>query len=88
MKSLKIWNGRGHGKYNNGYIYVAAYSNKQACELVGKACECYGPISANELTNYYHKGAWGNDMDGIVPTEPCVYVQEKRFGTDKPKRII
>lgn len=73
-KTLKIWNGRGHGDYINGYFYVAAYTNKQACELIGKAAgQGKYPISISELTNYYSKGLWGNTMDGIIPTEPCVY---------------
>lgn len=88
-KELKIWNGRGHGKFSNGHIYVAAYSQKQAAELVSIAC--YGEehpdlIRTNEIKNYYHKGSWGIRMDGIVPTEPCVYVSEKMFG--EPIKII
>jgi len=38
MKTLKIWNGRGYGKYINSNIYVAAYTQKQAAELVTEAC--------------------------------------------------
>ncbi len=83
-KVLKIWNGRGHGKYNRGHIYVAAYSQKQATELIAKACETY--IGSSEIRNYYSLGCWGNSMEGIVPTEPCVYVSPKYH--DKPIKVI
>lgn len=83
-KPLKIWNGRGHRRFDRGTIYVAAYSMKQAAELVGRACETY--ISANEIKVYYSP-CWGNAMNGIIPTEPCVYAT-KIFGDEKPLRII
>ena len=89
-KTLKIWNGRGHGKFNNGSIYVAAYTKKQAAELVSKAC--YGDdapnvINVREISEYYNEGSWGNEMNNIDPTEPCVYASEKLYG-EKPKKII
>lgn len=86
---LKIWNGRAHGKYaaggNRHHVYVAAYSAKQAAELVGQACEtpC---VSVHEINVYYSKGCWGDSMDGIVPTEPCVYLKKEYDG--KPFRVI
>jgi hypothetical protein len=89
-KQLKIWNGRGHGKtYGKGHIYVAAYSRKQAAELVSRAC--YGNdypnnISISEIKVYYSADCWGNPMNGIIPTEPCVYASTKPFGT--PDRVI
>lgn len=85
-RTLKIWNGRGHGKYDQKHIYVAAYSAKQACELIGKACELGRAMSINEINVYYSK-CWGNAMDGIIPTEPCVYVGDSLI-SEKPKRII
>jgi hypothetical protein len=89
-KKLKIWNGRGHGRtYGRGDIYVAAYSQKQAAELVSRACygdDCPDNISTNEIRNYYHADSWGNPMNGIIPTEPCVYASTKPFGT--PERVI
>lgn len=83
-KTLKIWNGRGHGKYKNGTFYVAAYSAKQAIELVGNASGCH--ISGNEIKKYYSENCWGNAMDGIIPTEPCVYIVEHENSPDR-KRI-
>jgi len=86
-KTLKIWNGRGHGKYDRGHFYVAAYSNKQATELIGNASECH--ISGNEIKKYYSIDCWGNAMDGIIPTEPCVYIVEDEYSPDrKPIRIV
>lgn len=89
-KQLKIWNGRGHGNiYGRGHIYVAAYSTKQAAELVSRACfgeEHPDLVSINELNVYYSKGAWGDSMNGIEATEPCVYATKEHFGT--PERII
>lgn len=89
-KELKIWNGRGHGKFSKGHIYVAAYSQKQAAELISIACfgqEHPDRVSTSEVKNYYHKGAWGNTMDGITPTEPCVYVSEK-YPETVPVRVV
>ncbi len=71
-KTLKIWNGRGHGRYNRYHVYVAAYTQKQAVELINTALSAY--ITTNEIRDYYAEGAWGNDMNGIEPVEPCVYV--------------
>jgi len=89
-KQLKIWNGRGYGRtYDRGHIYVAAYSQKQAAELVSRAChgdEYPDLVSTNEIRVYYSAGCWGNPMDGITPTEPCVYATKEHFGT--PERII
>ena len=91
-KQLKKWNGRAHGsKYKRGYVYVAAYSQKQAAELVSKACfgeEHPDLVSATEIRTYYNSGAWGNAMNGIEPTEPCVYIQKEHFSGEKPIRII
>ena len=84
-KTLKIWNGRGHGKYNSAHFYVAAYSNKEACELIGKASGYSHPVGIRELTVYYSKNCWGTSMNGIPPTEPCVYVQ---LHNETPTRVV
>ena len=91
-KQLKIWNGRAHGsKYKRGHVYVAAYSLKQAAELVSKACfgeEHPNLVSVTEIRTYYNSGAWGTPMNGIEPTEPCVYIEEVPYSKEKPVRII
>jgi hypothetical protein len=85
-KQLKIWNGRGHGsKYGKGHAYVAAYSKAEACRLLSTVFECF--VSSTELTNFYSP-CWGISMDGIEPTEPCVYVASKAWGKEIPQRII
>ena len=78
-KILKLWNGRGHGyTHNRHHFNVAAYTQKQAAELVSIASGF--PISVSEIRVYY-SNCWGNSMKGIIPTEPIVYVNEP-FGKD------
>ena len=36
MKKLKYWNGRSYGKYSDYHIYICAYTQKQAIELLNK----------------------------------------------------
>ena len=87
-KQLKIWNGRSHGhKYYRHHVYVAAYSIKQAAELVSAACfdGRKDLVSTSEIRVYYHKDCWGNSMDEITPTEPCVYMD---FNNERPFRVI
>lgn len=83
-KVLQIWNGRAQG-VKRGTFYVAAYTQKEAAELIAKAGGQIGRASVNEIREYYSKGLWGTPMDGITPTEPCVYWQEMY---EKPKRIL
>jgi hypothetical protein len=64
-KTLKIWNGRDWKA--QGHIYVAAYSKKQALELVRKAAGYEGACSMHEINVYWSAGCWGNSMDGITP---------------------
>jgi len=84
-KKLKKWNGGAPGG-RNGSVYVAAYNQKQAAELISKAFNSWTTIS--EIKNYFHSGSWGNPMNGIEPTEPCVYHQKRSFSSDKPIRIL
>lgn len=72
-KKLRFWNGRCVGqpyggnnpKYRMSSMNVAAYSRAEAARLMG--------VSANEVKDYFSE-CWGNDMIGIVATEPCMYV--------------
>ncbi len=92
MAKLKIWNGRSHGhKYERHHAYVAAYSMKQAAEILSIAF--YGSehkdlISTSEISKYYNKNAWGNKMNGIEATEPCVYLCDERKSEYKPFRVV
>ena len=84
-KKLKIWNGSGCGsEYINGHLYVAAYSQKQAVEVINQACS--SNVTISHFKNYFSEGSWGNDMNHIIPTEPCVYAA-KHF-RDKPTKIL
>lgn len=83
-KILKYWNGRGHGIYSKSHINVAAYSQQQAAELVGKACRVN--ISIGEISIYYSP-CWGNSMNDITPEGPAVYVEAKTSRTPV-KRVI
>ena len=87
-KELKLWNGGGHGRYQNNTLYVAAYSQKQCAEMVSAVC--FGGrttnISTHEIKNYYNVGRWGTAMDGVIPKEPQVWVREDY--NLKPERIL
>jgi hypothetical protein len=92
MKTLKIWNGRSHGnKYHEHHAYVAAYSMKQAHELLSVVFFGEGHhnlLSHSEIKNYYSE-CWENAMNGIERTEPCVYLCDETKGINsKPFRVI
>lgn len=89
--ALKLFNGRSHGnKYKRHHVYVAAKSMKQAAELVSMACfDGRGDmVSPSEIKVYYNKNAWGDKMDGIEATEPCVYLCDETNSGNKPFRVI
>jgi glutamine amidotransferase-like uncharacterized protein len=90
-KPLRLFNGRSHGgKYQRYYVYVAAKSVAQAAKLVSMACfdGRDNLVSASEINTYYNKGSWGNRMNGIEPTEPCVYLCDESNFNNKPFRVI
>ena len=64
VKKLKIWNGRGD-YHTYDHFYVAAYTQKQAVELINKFA--YIEISTYELKKYYAHGCWGTSMKDIEP---------------------
>lgn len=81
MKKIKIWNGRAQGNHK-GEAFVAAYTQKQAAELLGTAFKTL--VSTNEIRVYFSP-CWGDPMKDIIPTEPCVY---HSINWEKPKRIL
>ena len=85
QRVLKIWNGAGHGVLERQSVYIAAYSLKQAAELLAKVSQCTNRGFENAIRTYYSAGCWGKPMNGIVPTEPCVYLQDGYGG--KPVRV-
>jgi len=87
-KGLKLWNGRGTGKYSsNDHFYIAAKSVKQASDLLLKVSGGYVKSLAYEINEYYSKNCWGNAMTGIPADEPCVYLIRGGFG-EEPERLI
>lgn len=40
-----------------------------------------------EIRIYFSK-TWGNNMNGIEPTEPCLYYNSKSWDNEPPKRIL
>jgi hypothetical protein len=96
MKTLKLWNGRDWGSH--GHLYIAAYSLKDAVDLVNAAYRKIRgledmldvhPMSLTEARNYWNKNCWGNPMNGVVP-ERGVWWEKKKLGGhgDKPERIL
>ena len=74
-KKLKYWNGRGQGHKCKGHVYVAAYSEKQAVEIIKEAFNSNTTIS--EIRNYF-SNCWGSPMKGIEPKYPSVYYDEEK----------
>lgn len=87
MRKLKKWNGRGHHNLESKHIYVAAYNQKQAAELVGKACGLKRSIGVYEIRVYY-SNCWGTPMEDIEPTEPCVWIEYDDINNKKPKKVL
>ena len=84
-RKLKLFNGSAHGKFLRGYhAYVAAYSIADASDVMTVA---FGGSRkwTRELNVYWHKGHWGNAMEGITPERGC-WVAKKPTG--KPERIV
>jgi hypothetical protein len=80
---LKLWNGRGQGKFQNEHFNVAANTQKEALDLIAKASGSF--VSANEVSKYYSP-MWGNSMKGVVPDKPGVWVEYRMSG--KVERIL
>jgi hypothetical protein len=82
MKKLKYWNGRG---VRNGHFYIAAYSQKQAAELLGKVFG-FSRGMLPEIRNYFSP-CWGNQMKDIKPEVPSIYYSSSSYD-DKPKLVL
>lgn len=90
-KELKKWNGRSGGEYKRGSFYIAAYTKKQAGELLSRLL--YSVSEPDEFLtnrcireiNEFYSPHWGNPMEDINPTEPCVYYRKH---IETPTRIL
>lgn len=90
VSKLQIWNGRGHGKFLKGRIFVAARSMNQAADLISQASGCMY-IKASEIKNFYNPGTWGNDFkkelkEVLEQGYPTVYASVDLLS--KPKLVL
>lgn len=86
MRKLKKYNGGQiyTNKFNRCHFYVLATSMKHCAELIAQATESSMQVST--IRDYWNKDAWGNAMQGINETEPCVYYTE---ANDRdPKKLL
>jgi hypothetical protein len=77
-KPLKLWNGSGRSARKTGdplwadlrsnsrvHAYVAAHNRADAIRVIEEYCG--RAPSVTEIRDYWHEGAWGNPMKGVVP---------------------
>ena len=86
-RKLKFFNGRGLGQWERCRLYVAAYSQKHAVELLNQANHYCG---MSELRNYWFP-RWGYAMQKAVPAPdgPGVWVEMFSFSEkSQVKRIL
>jgi hypothetical protein len=86
-KKLKLFNyWFQFGKLQGKTVYVAATGRKHAVELLDKV-GVY--MTESEIKNYWHEGAWGSEMEKLVPLpeEPCIYTREGWLGNGVPVKI-
>lgn len=97
-KKLKLFNG-GDWSSRGGHLYVAAYSQQDAVNLMNLAYRRMrgypddadqGSTTLNTLQVYWSKGCWGNRMEGITP-ERGVWWTENDWGPkckEPPRRLV
>jgi len=98
MRKLKLFNGR-DWDCRGGHLYVAAYSEKDACDLSNEAYRRLKgytdrpdikATTLNEVRNYWSKGCWGDRMIGITPERGLWWV-EQNYGSKSsgaPRRLV
>ena len=82
-KELKKWNGRARAVGLKGSIYIAAYTKKQAIELLTELAGCSRGLTG-EINNYFSQ-CWGNPMDK-EETQPTSY--ETEYGSNGARDYI
>jgi hypothetical protein len=76
---LKIWNGRCTENLRGTHLFLAAYSQADACRMLSELYPRLNPSQWNrEMTIYFNKNCWGNTMEGITP-ERGVWLQENEY---------
>lgn len=72
-KKLKLWCGRSSRREYRS-LYVAAYSQKQAREIIETTLTTY--LGSNEISEYFSP-MWGTAItQAIRPTKPCLFAEE------------
>lgn len=70
MRSIKLFNGRGQWRRVNdkfvetGHVFIGAYSIADAMRALKEAG--FIDVSRHEIEEYFAKGCWGNNMDGVA----------------------
>ena len=92
MKTLQIFNGRGHeyvdksgNRVQTEHVYICAWSKADAVRVMHEAG--FNRFTSAELNSYYSHGCWGLRMDGITP-ERGVWAVPFRQYMAKPVRIL
>jgi len=85
-KKLKIWNGRGDFRKLDGHLYVCAYTQKDAIELLTKAG--HERMTTRELNTYWSANCWGTPMAGITPERGVWFVHKSEPSTTTPRRLV
>lgn len=81
-RSLRLWNGR-WGRNNEQHIYIAAYSQKDAVNVIEELFGDRPRLTLYELQKYFSPH-WGNPMDGIKPERGAWITHSWR---ETPQRI-
>lgn len=81
-KKIIIMNGRW---YDNGHIYIGAYSIADACRICGELTGRPSNHYIREINEYFSKGCWGNSMDGVTPERGAWLSKD---GREKPVRVL
>jgi len=83
MKRIKLFNGTVYKQGRSFSIFIGAYSQKHAVELLEQAGH---HTTLSDIVNYWHKNCWGVQMTGIE-TQIGVWKREERFDA-KVERIV
>jgi hypothetical protein len=95
-KKLKLFNGGDNyfkSSFNDlGHLYVAAYSQQDAVNLINQTYRKLkkledrldvNPCGLSEIRNYYSKNCWGNAMDGVTPERGIWRVSEREGNSSR-----
>jgi len=75
-KELKIFSGRGQGKYLRDTIICYAFTKSEAARLIQLYC-CVNYGLQSELKNYFQSSSIDKSKISPIPTSPSVYVVKR-----------